>query len=530
LFALALGDADSVGAGGFDADADHPGNGPNIDAVEPDNRRLEWAALRRLALLDGVFIAPYQPISAGEIRRLAGGARNDAKGLWSWDSCSCAAVPLHAHVGGRLALHELGPGGQITGEAGLRGRGLLLALEPDLTLAGGVFWVAISPRLTGPLATNRSALPAALTYQDWPPPAGPYAAGLARREDPPWQLTLPRAVIGASLGRWAITAGVFPAVVGIGLDGDGLTLTSHAASLPQLVARRTSPFAWSGVLRPLAPSHLLVRAGWTSAQTVQYRDEWGRHERCATPLFCQWLLAWNHTSWWRTTVAHAALAAPRTGESLWADLLQINFPRLGTTWNEVERGPITDRLFSLGMEWRFRTAPWPVLPSAAGRLWWEYGGEDFRPHDTLPLLPEIAAPASLAGVELLDEYWDVGLQYLQTWHSSVLWYSNQGFTEAYTNDHVVLGHPLGGGAKAWTAVVRVRTGQARTEWELRTRLARWERTRGLPVSAELREWTLSWRHAAAPARSGWQLRAGWTRETTGLARADWLVAQIVRDF
>mgnify|MGYP000703531598 CR=1 FL=1 len=43
----------------------------------------------------------------------------------------------------------------------------------------------------------------------------------------------------------------------------------------------------------------------------------------------------------------------------------------------------------------------PLLPAAAGRVYWEYGGEDFLPDERLGLWPKVAAPASVIGAELV---------------------------------------------------------------------------------------------------------------------------------
>lgn len=507
-------------------------------AVELDARSEDWSALRRRALLSGRFLPPYRPLSEDEIAEflaLEADQRSEGvgpAGLWRHDGCPCADQPLHLLLGGRLLLHELGPGDQVEREAGLRGQGLVLAVEPDLQLACGRLWAAVTARLAGPLSSRRRQVPDAVAYPGWPLSTGRPAAGTARRTRADWRLDLPRAAAGVRFGRWAATAGLFPASVGPGLDGDGLTLTSHAESLPQVVVRRLAPLQWMGVLKRLAPQHALVRAGWVSAQTLRYRTEWGEEQHRTTPVFSQWLLTWNHTPWWRTTVTHAALAAPRRRGTLWADLLQINLPLLDATWSEMDYGPLTDRLFSLTMEWRFRRAPWPVLPRAAGRLWWEYGGEDYRAHADLPLVPQIAAPASLAGVELVDARWDLGLQYLQTRHPVVLWYSNSSFTRGYSHHDIGLGHPLGGAVAAWTAVLRVRpnsAGKDGGEFELRGRTARWQDGTHLPASARREDLSLSWRLLGG-GRTAWSLTAGWARETVAGSAADWLTARAARHF
>jgi hypothetical protein len=246
-------------------------------------------------------------------------------------------------------------------------------------------------------------------------------------------------------------------------------------------------------------------------------------------VFQQWLFTWSHTPWLRTTVTHAVMAAARGGRTLWPDLMQVNFPLLDATWSEVEHGPVTDRIFSLAFEARFRQAPWPLLPRA-GRVWWEYGGEDYRPHDFLPLVPAIAAPASLAGIELVDRRWDVGAQYLETRHPRVLWYSNTGFVDGYTHRGVLLGHPLGGAVEAWTAVVRWRPGRGDDEWELRGRTSSWQVDRSLPARARREEVSFGWRADAAAHGGRWQVSCGWVREQSGTDQMSWMVGRLQRSF
>jgi len=519
-------------------------------AVEPDLRTVPWHTLRRLALLGGEFVAPYRPVSAGEISRTLRRAReNGGPGLilpaqrrqmawllWRhglggaagrWDSCPCRTPWVHVAAGGRLALGGLPPGDLVPGEAGLAARGLHLAIEPELTVWSGPVWGAATVRLAGPITTDGPTVPAAVLYPGWPVPTNRPAAGAARRDEA-WYVQLPRGVVGVALGSWSLSAGSFPAAVGPGLEGGGLSLGAQAESLPQVVLRRNRPFTWSGFMGALDPDHLLLRAGVSSEQTLRYQTPSGLETRRAHPAFFQWLITWNHTSWWRTTVTHAVMAAPREGESLWGDLLQVNFPLLDATWNELDYGPVTDRIFTLGMEARFREAPWPLLPSAAGRIWWEYGGEDYRPNDRLSFLPEISAPASLAGVELVDRRWDLAAEYLQTHHPGVLWYSNSGFAEGYANDGVVLGHPLGGGVKAWTGLLRLRSGSGVHEWELRGQVADWRVPRSENLTARRRELGLAWRRLVGG--GAWSVRAGWVEEETAASSLAWWQARVLRQF
>jgi hypothetical protein len=242
----------------------------------------------------------------------------------------------------------------------------------------------------------------------------------------------------------------------------------------------------------------------------------------------QWLVTWNHTPWWRTTLTHAVMAAARGGGTLWPDLLQANFPLLDATWNETEYGPITDRIVALSMEARWRDAPWPLLPAAAGRIYWEYGGEDFRPHDVLPVVPEISAPASLVGVELVGHRWDLAAEFLDTRHPLVLWYSNGGFASGFTHRGTLLGDPRGGAVRSWTALVRWRPRSGASEWELRGRTSAWEQAADLPADARRDAVVLSWRRLAG--RGAWRLAAGWVREEIADHTDHWLQAHLERRF
>ncbi|MEZ4387372.1 MAG: hypothetical protein R3D98_07285 [Candidatus Krumholzibacteriia bacterium] len=517
--------------------------------VEVDPRLVPRAMVRRLALLGGEFPPPYEPTTGAELVGTVRRAwRRGGPGLllpaqrrelaWllarfgrqrrpvSWSSCECREPQVHASLGGRVALWELGGGDVVAGEAGLVGRGLLATLEPDLSLWLGRFWLAVTPRLEVPLDRSGRGLAPAFGYAGWPEPTG--RPGLGRARGPAVaRVAVPRAVAGAQLGGWALAAGVFPAAVGVGLDGEGLTLDHQADSVPQVLLRRTRPLAWSGWLSWFDPEHVLVRVGSTSPQTISYATPRGRQSRRARPLLTQWLLTWDHTPWWRTTVVGTALSAAREGHSLWPDLLQVNLPLLDATWSEVDYGPVTDRLVSLIMEARWREAPWPWLPSAAGRVWWEYGGEDFRPHEVLPFLPEISAPASLVGCELLDSRWDLGVEYLDTRHPRVLWYGNNGFDAGYSHAGELLGHELGGAAAAWTALVRWRTAAGADEWELRGRTAGWDGAR-LPATARRREVSLRWRHLALT--GSWSLGVAWLEERVDRLTDHWWQARAARSF
>lgn len=512
--------------------------------VDVDPRHVPWATVRRLALLGGEFPAPYQPINHAELTGLLerswrrGGPRlmlpaQRRQLAWllarygrqqrpvRWSSCDCRPPVAHVSLGGHAGLWELGPGEVVPWQSGLLGRGLLATLEPDLSSWWGPAWLAITPRLEVPLDQAGRGRGAAASAGSWPPPTG-WPSRVLAREEASARVAWPRAVVGVQLGGWSLAAGVFPTAVGVGLDGGGLTLSSHAEGVPQVVLRRTRPLHWSGFLHWLDPEHVLVRLGSTSSQAISYRTERGRGSHAARPLLSQWLLTWDHTPWWRTTLVGTALAAGREGRSVWPDLLQVNLPLFDATWSEVDYGPVTDRLVSLIMEARWREAPWPWLPAAAGRLWWEYGGEDFRPHDQIPVLPEISAPANLAGIELLDSRWDLGLEYLNTRHPRVLWYSNGGFGDGYAHEGVLLGHELGGAAEAWTGLVRWRTAAGDDELELRGRTSDW-RGAPLPATASRREFSLAWRRLLGP--GAWSLEAGWAEERVGSVTERWWRAQ-----
>ena len=189
--------------------------------VEPDPRTVPWHTLRRVALLGGEFVAPYRPVSAGEITRTLTRARNNggpglilasqrrqmawllyrhglAGAPWRWDSCVCRTPRVHTAVGGRVALGWLGPGDLVPGEAGLGARGLHLSVEPEFAAWSGRFWAAFTPRLAGPIETGSFDVPDALFYPGWPVPTNRPAAGEARR-DAAWYVTVPRGVVGAGV-------------------------------------------------------------------------------------------------------------------------------------------------------------------------------------------------------------------------------------------------------------------------------------------------------------------------------------------
>jgi hypothetical protein len=306
----------------------------------------------------------------------------------------------------------------------------------------------------------------------------------------------PEFLVGARLGRWSLDLGRQPRRTGAGVTG-ALILGATAPSFPALTLRRTAPFVWGGWLGKIAPAGLLWRMGRTSTQLITYDTPSGEEGRTTEPWFVEWLITFRHTDWLRSTVHAGALAISRDG-SLFPDLLQVMFPVIGVTMNEMERGPVTDRLFSLQLEARWRRAPWPLLPRSAGRLYWEYGGEDFIPNRHVNVLPQISAPGSVLGVELLEPRWDLGVEYVDLSHPSVLWYSNSDFSSGYAHEGTVLGHPLGGSGRALSG--RVRWRPAGPDWELELALAeaRWGVVNQTPGEAERRTLGLSFARTAPP--------------------------------
>ena len=500
--------------------------------IEPDVRTLPWTTLRRLALESGRFLPPYQPVTAAELTRLLlDGARQDdfagrddderqllaywlaylgsgAAGL-QWHGCDCKENPPNLRLSGRAVVTSDPLGAAQIGEAGWDvARGLSAAIEPVAEFWSGRWWAGVSARVAGRIVTAGRTTPEPLLYDDWPIPTGRPPTGTARESHGAWVVDWPRGVAGVRLGNWSLTAGWAARQVGPGLDG-GLTLATNAPSFPAVTLRRTAPFTWSGLFGLIDPKQLLVRVGRLSEQTVHWQDEYGQHQRRDEPWFFQWLLTWNHTSWLRTTVTHSAIAVPRDG-SLWGDIFQINFPLLSATWAEADRGPVTDRIVSLQFEARFRHAPWPLLPSSAGRIYWEYGGEDFNPSSVIPALPQISAPASVIGLELLSPRWDLVGEYAELRHPTVLWYSNTGFTDGYAHHGWVIGHPVGGAGESFTLLVRWRPPATAWELELGGRRTAWAMPGRLVNEAS--HWLAFGRWRRTWGRLRWELGADWWRE------------------
>jgi hypothetical protein len=423
---------------------------------------------------------------------------------------------------GRLELVQSPVGDQVIDAAGLtRAAGTTGVAAAHLDGWTGPVWFGVTGRLAGRLLKSGRAIAPALTYPDWPTASGRPPTGVARTSRGAWRLEWPRLAAGVQLGRWSLAAGWSSRRVGPGSTG-GLTLSEHAPSFAAVTLRRTAPFKWHGVISWLGPDHLLVRAGQLAAQEVAFEDEAGRQVRWDHPWFLEWLVTWNHTPWLRTTVTHAALAVPRDG-TLWPDLPQVLFPRLGATQSETERGPVTDRIFALQFEARWRRAPWPLLPAAAGRAYWEYGGEDYNPSGILSFLPQISAPASVAGLELISERWDLELEYAELRHETVLWYGHGDFRAGYTQEGWVLGLPLGGGGESFAGAVRWRPRAPTWEIELRGSRATWEQVQ-LPGTAERTRFSVSWRSLLPGPTFG--LSADWIQEEATVsattARDDWL--------
>jgi hypothetical protein len=363
-----------------------------------------------------------------------------------------------------------------------------------LSGAAGRWWGVVTPRLTGRLAATGRIPPAPLLYAGWPLATGAPAWRDARLAGAAWRLTWTRAVVGARLGGWALSLGWNPARGGPG-EGGGLLLDATGPAFPALTLRRAAPMAWRGLLRPFAPDALLVRVGRVSAQTVMIGDGWSSDEpRRDEPWFGQWQLAWTPARWLTAGASLSALAVPRSG-SLLPDLLQVALPVLSTTTTETRRGPVTDRLFAASFEGRWRRAPWPLLPSAAGRVYWEYAGEDFNPPGVVPLLPQISAPASVAGVELVGPRWDLAAEYTELEHPLVLWYGHAAFTAGYTHRGWLLGHPLGGTGASFAGTLRWRPRGAGLELSLRGERATAGRSGMTPSHAVRRAWELALRPA-----------------------------------
>jgi len=525
-----------------------------FDPVEADARTVPWPTVRRLALEAGEFPPAYQPVTEGELAALLGIAYDRAMtgaapalagdeefarlefwldryqrggGGRSWYGCSCKVHPPQVRLSGRAAAGFTDLGNPFDREAGLAwAPGWNATFEPLLDFSAGPWWAAVSGRFSGQVApagvdfSGSGGSQSALTWPGWSIPTGKSQVRSARLQDGAWDLQAPRALVGVTLGRWSLSAGQAPRTTGPGLTG-ALSLDRSGFSFPAVTARRMAPFHWGGGFWDfIAPDDLLLMTGLLTEQMISYRDEEAEHhEKLARPWFFQWLVGWRLTSWFRTTLTSTAMAVPREG-TLWGDILQINFPLIGTTWSETTHGPVTDRIFSAQFEARWRHAPWPLLPAAAGRVFWDYAGTDYLPGGPWGLVPQISIPASVIGFEMVDPNWDVGLEYSELVHENVLWYSNSGFAGGYSNEGWLMGDALGGSGEAWAALVRVRPRGRGLETGLRFRTATWGMPRYTPGTGA--QTTLGLSVGRLPAgrdlESGpaspllWEITAEWNRE------------------
>ncbi len=493
--------------------------------VEPDARIVPWSSIRRLALEGGLFLPSYRPVSEAELARLLADineeflsgevpALNDeseySRLKWlletylygqrgaSFHGCECKEHPPSLRLHGKLigGFSELG--NPLGHEAGLSfAAGFNLFNEISIDYSVGRFWSACGFRFGGRVAdggisfSQQQGSSDPLTWPGWSHPTGRATVGDARSKGGAWTGQMTRALVGAQLGNWAISAGWDQRRTGPGLTG-GINLDYQGRSFPALTARRTRSFQWQGFMTHLAPDETLFRAGVLSHRKVYYNDIYGLHSKDDNPWFFQWLVGWNVTSWFRTNFTHTVMATARDG-SLWPDLLQINFPVIGTTWRESDSGPMTDRIFAVQFEFRWRDAPWPLLPSSAGRVFWDYGGTDFLPSGPGGLIPQISIPATVAGFELMSPRWDLGFEYAEFQHDKVLWYSNGGYRDGYTQELWLMGHPLGGSGESFTGLVRLRPAGFGFETGIQAKFASWGMPRYTPGTGEVQSLALSFR-------------------------------------
>ncbi|MFH1843047.1 MAG: capsule assembly Wzi family protein [bacterium] len=464
--------------------------------MDVDSRTVPWPTIRRLQLEAGEFPPPYRALTRAE--------------LATW----LPTLDNHLTNGtGSLTLrglcHLADFGDVWQGEAGLAAPpGGSVGIESALCLGHGRWWLAVTPRLFGSLFTGDTSPPSGFDFSNWPEASGRFMTQRARDRAESWEVDWPQAVVGVQLGNWAVTVGQSASQIGPGESG-GLLLASSGAVIPAVTARRTRPFAWYGLARHVAPSHMLLRVGLLSSRDIVYRDISFTHQRQDRPWLFQWLLTFPHTRWLRTTVTSSALALPRDG-TLWPDLLQVNFPLLGATESETDRGPLTDRFISFQFEARYRNAPWPILPAAAGRLYWEYAGEDFLPDSRFGVLPQISAPASVAGWELVSPGWDVVFEFAELEHPNVLWYEHDTFTGGYTHRNWLVGHPLGGTGRSYSGWVCWRPAWLGCEAEWHLSHHRWGARGYTPGNAERITRALCLRQPTAASR--WELRVEWISE------------------
>lgn len=522
--------------------------------VEPDVRTVPWDEIRRFALEAGLFAPVYRPRSEAELARLLGVARDragsgDAPALqrgdeagrlrwWfdryrdadsgvSWGDPAGDGPVLRLSGRARAGFTDLG--NPFDHESGLAwSAGWNSTFEPMMDLRVGRWWAAATLRWSGRLARGGVDLSGAdrrdspLTWPGWSIPTGKSQVRDARLQGDAWTVDLPRVVAGVDLGGWGLSAGWVPRSTGTAVSG-AVAMDYTGVGFPSAYLRRTRPFrSDSRVLDLLLPEDLMFTAGSLSERTVQYLDTDGnRQTKSARPWFSQWLVGWEITSWFRATMTHAAMAASRDGTS-WDDVFQVVFPTPGVTDAEVTHGPVTDRIFTVQYEVRWRDAPWPILPAAAGRVYIDWGAEDYRNRGPLGLFPRIAAPGSSKGIELLSPTWDLVYEFTELVHSSTLWYSNSGFPEGYSEDGWVLGHALGGSGEAYLGIVRVRPPHWGLETSLRLRHATWGMESVTPGDGRMSTVAVSVArmpqralHAdAGPVRDlpRWELGLEWNRE------------------
>lgn len=513
-------------------------------AGDLDARLLPWATLRRLALLAGMQPPVDEPISRGELAAILEAAAGDgalaAGGDGDGPGQSASLVPqVHGPAAGARATARVlagwsGRGGLQPGGGGLAwAPGWNLVAEGSLEASRGGWWAALVPRFAGRAGPGagdaaRGDPLEPLAWPGWDPATGPAGLRRAQALGDGATLDLARAVVGRQAGGWSLSLGWDPRRHGPGLGG-ALLVDRDGPPFAALTVRRTQPLRWPGALAPLGPQALLLRVGRLDEREVV--DEGAGRAWRARPWFFQWLARWRLTGWARLGFTHAAIAVPRHG-TLWPDLLQISFPTAGVTWDETRDGPLTDRLFSAQLEFRWRHAPRRGLPFGAGRAWWEYAGTDFLPRGPGGLLPEIAAPASIAGVELVGREWDLAGEYAETLHPLVLWYANSSFPGGYAHRGWLLGPAMGGAAERLSVLLRRRHGGI--EAELGLGRTEWGAEGHAPALARERHAWL----AAAPLRGGapgpWRARLDWRRteslSPSGGAARRWWAASLERRF
>lgn len=516
-----------------------------------DARTTPWSSISRLALEGGSFPPAYRTVSENEISTLLAGIQEQtysssaqafadgseyARLAYLQDrylqggnglvlqSCSCRENPVFFRLSGRILGGYSELGNPVPFEGGLSfAPGHNLFFEPAMEMTMGSFWSVVSFRFGGRTISGglefEDTATEPLTWPNWSIPTGKFEVHNARLKGGAWTGQITRAMVGTQQGNWSLSAGWDHHRTGPGLTGS-LNLDYQGQTFPAITARRTSAFQWNSFMSFVAPDHFLLRAGQLTDRTVKWSDIYGRHEKEANPYFFQWLIGWNITSWFRTSLTHTVLATAREG-TLWPDLLQINFPLIGATWREMDSGPITDRIFAAQMEFRWRDAPWPLLPASAGRLFWDYGGTDFLPSGPGGLVPQISIPASVVGIELLSPRWDMGFEYAELQHSKVLWYSNGGYAQGYSQDQSLMGHPLGGSGESLTGLIRVRPPQWGHQLELLGKRATWGMKHYTPGTGEAH--TVALTLSRTPLKKGqalhssspsllWEVTTEWSRE------------------